>query len=69
MKYEWVYDKDSLIRMPDIQIMELHSSYTYVPLRGNAYIMLVLENKNPIGWIKIEKLGYSNVKEWIKEND
>lgn len=54
------------IFMPDVEIKEKELIHLYVPLRGSGFTLAVFEHDEPIGWIKVETLGYDSVKDWIK---
>lgn len=56
--------------MPDINVGPKDGAM-YIPLRGHAYIMMVLENpfKKPSGFVNVNELGFNTVKEWMKETN
>lgn len=68
MKRDLVYTENKVYLLPDIEIKEIDSNHVYEPLRGYAYTLAVFKNDNPIGWIKIETLGFESVNDWIEEN-
>lgn len=59
---------------PDVEVKQDHSTYLYIPLKSyevidecNQSVMLVLDwDDKPLGWIRIETLGYDCVEHWMR---
>lgn len=64
------YTTNGRIVIPEVQIKEDHLEYTYVPLKGYAYVMAVFGlDKECIGWIMSTTLGQSDVMTWMKNTN
>lgn len=58
------YD-DSVIFVPDIEVKVDIKEQTYVPLKGAAFTLAVIQSGKCVGWCLTESLGHESVKDYI----
>lgn len=70
MKGDFAWTATEEIRVPDNRIEKGDPSYTLVPCRGYGGSLAVLDtDKICIGWMPVEVLGCSSVKEWVEKTN
>lgn len=58
------YD-DNIIFVPDIEVIVDITKQNYVPLKGAAFTLAVIQSGKCVGWCLTETLGFESVKDYV----